>query len=310
MTRSPSSRYLPTITFVTDWSARSVSPRHPISAPRSRPVTSSVIGSLPGRTCTCARTPMCFKSPSRRERTVSALPFAWGIEPAACATAGSMMLTSTTVSFGFSLTTLTSTLRRVSPSSIRAASTASSRVLPRPSADLIVLLTSSRLLLTPLRPLGRASLRVLRILGPRPAALHTPRQLLRVARATAAILGRTRSFRLGDRWAAPFGSQASPPDHEVLLNDTDAVADEPVKPEAGRDLQCEVPDHQRRHHDHHSLHLLGPGLLLGRVQRRRRLQHLRLHDGGERREQREDEVGDGRGRQPVQVGNLGLKGAR
>src|SRR6266849_5606641 len=48
-----------------------------------------------------------------------------------------MTLTSTTVSSGPSLITRTSTFRRLSPSSIKAASTASSRVRPRPSADLI-----------------------------------------------------------------------------------------------------------------------------------------------------------------------------
>src|SRR5712692_10115121 len=303
MTRSPSSRCLPTITFVTDCRARSVSPRQPINAPRSRPVTSSVIGSLPARTCTEARTPMCLRSPSSSVRTVSALPFT-GDSPAGAD--ASITVTSTTVSSGFSLTTLTSTLRRVSPSSIRAASTASSRVRPRPSADLIVSLPSSRLVAPAC--LGRAPLGVLCILVLPPTTLHAPRQLLRVA--AAAVLGRTGSLRLADRRlrAASLGPEASPPDHEVLLNDTDAVADEPVEPEAGRNLQGEVPDHQRRHHDHHSLHLLGLQLLLRGVRRRRRLQHLRLHEGGGRREQREDQVGDGRDRQPVQDRHLGREG--
>src|SRR5438270_2122913 len=274
MTRSPSSRCLPTITLVTDCSARSVSPRQPISAPRSRPLMSRVIGSLPGRTCTCARTPMCLSRPSRSERTVSALPFASGIEPDAWAAARSMTLTSTTVSLAVSLTTFTSTLRRVSPSSIRAASTASSRVRPRPSADLIS--TSA---------LSRCSF--LRFLALR-AAVGGP--LRRNAR-----LGRTRrwssALRRAERGGRPAaaGPQVAPPDDETLLNDTDAVSDEPVEAQARRHGQGEEPDHHRRQEDHHSLRLLHLLLLIRRVHGRRLLQHLRLHERGRRREQREHE---------------------
>src|SRR5437764_7256358 len=75
ITRSPSARCLPTITLVTDCSARNVSPRQPMRAPRSLPLMSRVIGSTPERTLTRARTPMCLSRPSTSARAASALPF-------------------------------------------------------------------------------------------------------------------------------------------------------------------------------------------------------------------------------------------
>src|SRR5438477_7872330 len=135
ITRSPSARCLPTITLVTACSARSVSPRQPISAPRSRPLMSRVMGSEPVRTLTWARTPMCLRRPSTRLFAASALPLAGAGMVSGVGAFWSITVTSTRVSSGVSLRILTSTLRRLSWSSISAASTASSSVRPRPSAD-------------------------------------------------------------------------------------------------------------------------------------------------------------------------------
>src|SRR2546427_6596179 len=184
-----------------------------------------------------------------------------------------MTLTSTTVSSGPSLMTRTSTFRRLSPSSIKAASTASSRVRPRPSADFIGLPPR---LCSLFRPPG-------------------PRSVLRrglEARPGSAIFRTAPAFdrdRLRRPPSTPLRKQVSPTDHEVLLNDTDQVPHKPVQPQAGGNLQGEVADHQRRQPDHRPLHLLGLELLLGRVDRRRLLQHLRLHERGDRRKQRKDQ---------------------
>src|SRR5207248_691102 len=69
-----------------------------------------------------------------RPRGVSALPFAAAGAATGPPSLSSITLTSTTVSSAVSLRILTSTWRRLSWSSINAASTASSRVRPRPSA--------------------------------------------------------------------------------------------------------------------------------------------------------------------------------
>src|SRR6266851_1668234 len=279
ITRSPSARCFPTITLVTDCSARKVSPRHPISAPRSRPLMSSVIGSVPVRTVTWARTPMCLSKPSTSDRATSALPLVG--EAAAAPSDGavwSRTLTSTTVSPGPSLMTRTSTFRRLSPSSIKAASTASSSVRPRPSADFIGLPPRLCSLFRPPRP--RSVLRRGLQAGPRSAVFGTAPAF--------------RHDRLCRPPSAPFRKQVSGPYDEVLLNDTDQVPDKPVEPEAGGNLEREVTDHQRRQPDHRPLHLLGLELLLGRVERRRLLQHLRLHERRDRRQQRKDqELGRG-----------------
>src|SRR5713101_4369485 len=182
-----------------------------------------------------------------------------------------MTLTSTTVSSGPSLITRTSTFRRLSPSSIKAASTASSSVLPRPSADLISPLPSS----SPLPP-SRAASRLRRRFEP---------GLGSVLRAAPA-LGRRGQYRPSP---VSWRQEVAPADHEALLNDTDQVPDKPVKPQAGRDLQGEVSDHQRRQPHHRPLHLLGLLLLVGGVGRRRLLHHLRLHEGGDRSQQWKDQ---------------------
>src|SRR4029077_3840822 len=189
-----------------------------------------------------------------------------------------MTLTSTTVSSGPSLMTRTSTFRRLSPSSIKAASTASSRVRPRPSADFIPLPPR---LCSLFRPPG-------------------PRSVLR--RGLQGGLG-SAVFRSAPTFAhdrlcrppsTPVRKEVPPSDNEVLLNDTDQVPDKPVQPQARGNLQREVTDHQRRKPDHGALHLLGLELLLGRVERRRLLEHLRLNEGRDRRQKRKDqELGRG-----------------
>src|SRR5712691_2543336 len=184
-----------------------------------------------------------------------------------------MTLTSTTVSSGPSLMTRTSTFRRLSPSSIKATSTASSRVRPRPSADFIGLPPPLCSLFRPPGP--RSVLRRGLQTRPRP----------RVFRTTPARC----HDRLRRPPSTPFRQEVSPPDHEVLLNDTDQVPHKPVQPEAGGDLQREVADHQGREPDHGPLHLLGLKLLLGRICRRSLLEHLRLHESGDRRKQRKDQ---------------------
>src|SRR5712692_10185815 len=286
MTRSPSARFLPNMTLVTDCRARRVSPRHPISPPRSRPLISSVIGSVPVRTVTCARTPMCLSNPSTSARAASALPFAGDAAPAG-ATPWSITTTSTNVSSGPSLITRTSTFRRLSPSSIKAASTASSRVRPRPSADLIA------------RPPHRASL-----LSPFPSLPAPPGPGSRLRRRLEPGLGsvlRAASAlrRDGQHRPTPISSrqEASPADHEVLKNDTDHVADKPVEPEPGWNLQGEEPDHHRRQPHHRPLHRLGLELLLRRVGRRWLLQHLRLDECRDRRQQGKHRVAEYRYRQ-------------
>src|SRR5216684_7361568 len=286
ISRSPSARFLPNMTLVTDCKARRVSPLQPISPPRSRPLISSVIGSVPVRTVTWARTPMCLSNPSTSARAASALPFAGDAAPAGAAP-WSITTTSTNVSSGPSLITRTSTFRRLSPSSIKAASTASSSVRPRPSADLIA------------RPPHRASL-----LSPFPSPPAPPRPGSRLRRRLEPGLGsvlRTASafMRDGQYRPTPISSRqkASPPDHEVLKNDTDHVADEPVEPEPGRHLQGEDPDHHRRQPHHRALHRLGLELLLRRVGRRWLLQHLRLDECRDCREQWKDRVAEYRNRQ-------------
>src|ERR1700730_7617317 len=239
---------------------------------------------------------MCLSKSSTIARATSALPFT-GAAPAA-AEAWSMMLTSTTVSSGPSLSTLTSTFRRLSPSSIRAASTASSSVRPRPSADFISepssfwfpgpgsVLGSLRrctwgFVLSPLRPVARPILRA----------------------ASAPALGVDGLVRSG---TAPLWQQVPPAGHEALLNDTDAVADKPVEPEPCGYCDGEVQDHQGRKQDHRSLHLLGLLLLLGRVRQRWHLQHPRLNQGRDGGKDWEDEVCKCRygqaGKQQVVVG--------
>src|SRR5712692_683021 len=239
MTRSPSARCLPTITLVTACKARSVSPRQPISAPRSRPLMSSMIGSVPERTLTRARTPMCFSSPSTRPRAVSALPLE-GAAGSPAAASWSMTLTSTIVSSAVSVRILTSTLRRLSFSSINAASTASSRVRPRPSADFTcaISLPLFSCLLGRLRP---GTVPGHRLGDPRGA----DRALARQGRRPSRDGPETRR------------QQVPPPDHEALLNDTYAVPDKPVEAQAGGNVQGEVADHQRREQDHRPLHLQG-----------------------------------------------------
>src|SRR2546421_3462904 len=284
MPRSPSARCLPTITFVTDCSARSVSPRQPISGPRSRPLMSSVIGSAPCRTLTKARTPMCFNRPSTRVFAASALPLAGACGIPVVGAPWSMIVTSTTVSSAVSLRILTSTLRRLSWSTISAASTASSSVRPRPSADLkfVHSLPST---------FFRLSLFV------RAARLSS---LGDVGHRLAPEAGRCLA---GQRRRSPRDSpeprrqQVAPPDHEALLNDTYAVPDEPVEAESGGNVQGEVADHQGRDPHHRPLHLQCLELLLGRVRRRRHLQHLRLDERRDRGEQGEDEIRDRRDRQ-------------
>src|SRR5207245_4051425 len=111
-----------------------------------------------------------------------------------------------------SLITRTSTLRRLSPSSIKAASTASSRVRPRPSADFIGMPPRYCSLLRPSGPTvlwhrlqARARLRS----GPR--TLPTlPHHRLRGPAAT----------RISLRQAV------APPDHAVRLNDAPAGPDQ------------------------------------------------------------------------------------
>src|SRR2546421_2077786 len=284
MTSSPPTGCLHTITLFTACSARSVSPRQPIKAPRSRPLMSSVMGSLPVRTLTCARTPMCFSSPSTRLFAASALPLVGtGVIPITGAL-WSMIVTSTMVSSDVSLRILTSTLRRLSWSTISAASTASSSVRPRPSADLkfVHSLPST---------FFRLSLFV------RAARLSS---LGDVGRRLAPEAGRCLA---GQRRRSPRDSpeprrqQVAPPDHEALLNDTYAVPDEPVEAQPGGNVQGEVPDHQGRDPHHRPLHLQCLQLLLGRVRRRRHLQHLRLDERRDRGEQGEDEIGDRRDRE-------------
>src|SRR5216684_542034 len=187
-----------------------------------------------------------------------------------------MTLTSTTVSSGPSLITRTSTFRRLSPSSIKAASTASSRVRPRPSADLIA------------PPPLRSSL-----LSPFPSLPAPPRPGSRLRRRLEPGLGsvlRTAPAlrRDGQHRPTPISSRqkASPPDYEVLKNDTDHVADKPVDPE-----------HHRRQPHHRPLHRLGLELLLRRVGRRWLLQHLRLDECRDRRQQWENRVAEYRNRQ-------------
>src|SRR6266581_7227798 len=113
--------------------------------------------------------------------------------------------------------TLTSTFRRLSPSSIKAASTASSRVRPRPSADFIGLPPRLCSLFRPPRP--RSVLRRGFQAWPRSAVFRT----------TPAL----RHDRLCGPPSTPFRKEVSRPDDEVLLNDTDQVPDKPVEPEAG-----------------------------------------------------------------------------
>src|SRR5260370_11920887 len=265
MTRSPSARFLPSMTFVTDCSARRVWPRHPIRPPRSRPLISGVMGSVPVRPVTWARTPLCFSNLSTSARAAPAFPSA-GDAASAGAAPWSITTTSTSVSSGPSLITRTSTFRRLSPSSIKAASTASSRVRPRPSADLIAPPPRCASLLSPfpslLAPSGSAS-RLRRRLQPRLGSVLW----------AAPALGRD-----GQHRPSPiaFRQEVSPTDHEVLKNDTDHVADKPVEPKAGGNLQGEVPDHQGRQQDHRPLHRLGLHLLLGRGRRGRLVQHLLL----------------------------------
>src|SRR5712692_1146885 len=211
---------------------------------------------------------MCLSNPSTSARAMSPLPFAGAVPPSEAA-AWSMTLTSTTVCSGPSLITRTSTFRRLSPSSIKAASTASSSVRPRPSADLIGM-TSRHCSLS--RPPGPAVLR--RWLE----AWAWPGSTFRTIPAP------------GDNClcrppSAPR-QHVAPTDHEALLNDTEHVADKPVEPQARWNLQREVPDHQRGQPDHRPLHLLGLQLLLGRGGRRRLLKHPRLHQRGDRSEQR------------------------
>src|SRR6266704_160228 len=282
MARSPSASCLPSITFVTDCSARSVSPRQPISAPRSRPLMSMVMGSVAERTVTCARTPMCFRSPSTRDRAVSAFPLG-AAAPIAGAASWSMTLTSTTVSPAVSLMTRTSTLRRLSPSSINAASTASSSVRPRPSADFIRM---PHELCSLFRPPG-------------PAVLWSGLEAGRGPSCrTASTLGRHRLGRPPST-SSSLRKKIPPTDDEVLLNDTHAVADEPVEAKPGGNLQCEDSDHHRRQQHHGPLHLLRLQLLLGGVGRRRLLQHLRLDEGRDQRQREHRMVRRG----VVQVGD-------
>src|SRR5438309_9256387 len=196
-----------------------------------------------------------------------------------------MTVTSTTVSPGLSLMTRTSTLRRLSPSSINATSTASSSVRPRPSADFIRMPHELRSLFRP----------------PRPAVLWQGLQAGRgSARRTASTLGHHRLGRPAATSLPPSTSirkKIPPTNYEVLLNDTHAVADEPVEPKPGRHLQGEDSNHHRREQHHGPLHLLGLQLLLGRVGRRRLLQHLRLDEGRDHRQQWEHEVIGRRNRQ-------------
>src|ERR1700694_962214 len=224
---------------------------------------------------------MCLSKSSTIARATSALPLT-GAAPAATE-AWSMMLTSTTVSSGPSFKTLTSTFRRLSPSSIRAASTASSRVRPRPSADFIA--PTSSIWFPSVWPVLRSILRSVlgSVLGPvlgpilRATARPGPRSAAWPVfrRATTPRINQGRRAR-----HRPPRQQVSPADHKALLNDTDAVPNEPVQPEPRRDVEGEVANHQGRQPDHHLLHLLGLKLLLGGVGRRRHLQHLGLYESG------------------------------
>ena len=123
--------------------ARRVSPRHPMSMPRSRPETSTTMASGVSLVPTWQRIPILASSWSTIWRATSPSP---ALPPVLVSVAAavpafpplcSITVTSTTVSDVLSLSTLTSTLRRLSASCISAASTASSRVGPRPSAVFI-----------------------------------------------------------------------------------------------------------------------------------------------------------------------------
>src|SRR5205085_7516355 len=155
------------------------------------------------------------------------------------AAAGSITVTSTSVSSVPSRRTLTSTFRRVSPSSMSAASTASSRVRPRPSTDLIDL--TSRLFVGALA-IGRPLLLPLRLAV---AVRRSLRQVARTGRGTAARRGSSGHGRRRRPLGPAPRQQISPPDHEALLNDTHDVPDEPVEAQAGGDLEGEDADHQR-----------------------------------------------------------------
>src|SRR5260370_36582166 len=113
--------------------------------------------------------------------------------------------------------TRTSQCRLLSPSSIKAASTASSTVRPRPSADFIGLPPRLCSLFRPPRP--RSVLRRLLQAWPRSAVVRSAPPF--------------RHDRLCRPPSATVGNYASGPDAEDLLKDTDQAHVKPVPPPAG-----------------------------------------------------------------------------
>src|SRR5205807_5288118 len=138
-----------------------------------------------------------------------------------------------------------------------------------------------------------------RATGTRAAAI-TARRAARLrfdlGAATGALIGqrrrgkRPRVLRGPPRAREPWRhAQAAPADHEILLNDHADALGHPVERDALREGDAEDEDDRRHDVGHLPAHLLRLLLLIAHHRRAARHHHLRLHEGCQRREQRQDE---------------------